>query len=342
MDINKFKEMAPMKYLGASPAKEKVRTYLSSPELYKGWYASLKVDGEYGRVIKDNDGNVLIQGRGKSVKTGEYVDKTEHLPQIVEEMAAFPNGTVFLGEFAFDTIKTSSLEVATIFRCLPPKAIERQEDRKIKFYIFDVLAYNGNEIYQAPFTQRMEVLKRVLFEKGGDLNHIRFIDWTPAEDSLPRLNEILAQGGEGMMIMNGSQPYMPGSRRGTVAIKIKKEMGEMTLKVVDLVAPKKEYEGKNPETWPYRDSEGNPVTEYYFRGWVQGVVVDYKGRHVKITSGISDFDAAWLPGPEGIEALENGTLYAEVTAMEEVQGTNQELPSLRHPVIEYLRTDYSE
>ena len=338
MDINKFKQMEPMKYLGGSTAKSKVEQYLSNPDSYKGWYAAVKVDGEYGRIIKDNEGNVLIQGRGKSRVTGEYVDKTAHLPHIVEEMKNFPNGTVLLGEFAFDIVKTSSQEVATIFRCLAPKAIQRQTKRKIKFYVFDVLAYNGTEVYQLTFAQRRAILKTILLEQKEPLATIMILEWIPAETALSKLDHILRAGGEGMMIMNGSQPYFPGSRRGTVSIKIKKEIGEMTLPVIDIVEPKREYTGKDPENWEYRD-EGEPVTEYYYKGWKQGVVVDYNGRPVKVTSGISDADAKWLATPAAAEAIEAGLLFAEITAMETVQGANQELPSLRHPVVVRLRED---
>lgn len=339
MDINKFKQMEPMKYLGAQPAKAKVNQFLNDPSSFAGWTASIKIDGEYGRVLFDEDKNVLIQGRGKSRKTGEYVDKTAHLPHIVAEVEKlFPRGTVVIGEFAFDEFDTSSLDVATIFRCLPPKAIERQNSgRKIKFYIFDVLAYHGLEVYELSRKERQTYLNE-LDQKVAFSDYIQVIPWIAAENSLPLLEDTLAHGGEGMILMNLSEKYYPGSRRGAVAFKIKKEMGEMTLPVVGFVEPKKDYEGNDPDNWLYKIDD-NPVTTAYYHGWKQGVVVNYKGREVKVTSGISNADAEWLASEDAAKLLEEGQLYAEISAMEEVKGANETSASLRHPVILRLRTD---
>lgn len=338
MDINKFKNMEPMKYLGASPAKKKVAEYLQSPASFSNWIAVEKVDGEYGRVLFSEDKEVLIQGRGISKVTGQYVDKTDHLPHIVEEIAKYtPRGTIILGEFAFDRYDTSSQEVATIFRCLPAKAIARQQDRKIKFYIFDVLAYHGLEVYQMSRLERNTYL-RELSNKFAAASYIEVLPWVSAAEAIPLLDEVMSKGGEGLVISNLSEAYYPGARRGTVSLKIKKEMGELTLPVVGFVEPKKEYEGKYPETWEFKEN-GEPVTAYYFHGWKQGVVVDFEGREVKVTSGISNEDAAWLATDEAKRLLDEGLLKAEITAMERVKSAGEDKYSLRHPVILRLRTD---
>ena len=75
-----------------------------------------------------------------------------------------------------------------------------------------------------------------------------------------------------------------------------------------------------------------PVTKFYFYGWPGAIVVDYKGKEVSISSGLTDEDRNWLAHtPENI-AL--GEVYATISAMEETEDG-----SLRHPVLIRLRTD---
>ena len=156
-------------------------------------------------------------------------------------------------------------------------------------------------------------------------------------NAISYLDSILEDGGEGIMIMHKDGKYLPGSRSVKVSLKIKKELGEMTVNVVNTLEPNKAYEGKEADVWEYKDSEGNLVTKYHALGWKSGVEFEYKGNTVKVTSGISDADAEWLASEDAQELIRNGGLKADVTAMSEsiVDGVY----SLRHPVLVKLRTD---
>ena len=110
--------------------------YWSFPKAYKGdkkketkymitcgdYIGSLKQDGHYARFIKDEDGNMILQGRTKSV-SGEYLNKIDWVPQCHSFFDSLPNGTCLLGELYFPNQK-GSRKVTTILGCLKNKALD--------------------------------------------------------------------------------------------------------------------------------------------------------------------------------------------------------------------------
>lgn len=334
MDFNKFLEMKPMKYTGGASAKSHVERFLSNPNSFAGWYYTTKVDGEWCRIVHDMDGNVTVQGRGISTVTKKHKDNTELVPHIVDEVKAFiPKGTVLIGELSFEQhLNHVQTDVGSILRCKAPKALQRQDGKPLHFFVFDVLAFNGESYLDKPYKERTSI-----YGFSGQ-KYIHIIQRMPVGPSAVEfLDEVLNSGGEGIMIMNGEGKYLPGSRSVNVSLKIKKELGEITAKVVSTIDPKVSYEGKEADTWEYKDENGNLVTKYHALGWKAGVVFDYKGNNVRVTSGISDEDAKWLASDDAQEMIERGELYADIAAMSEFVTDGK--PSLRHPVILKLRTD---
>lgn len=333
MEFDKFKSMKPMKYVGGAAARKRVQGFLEDPMTYDGWVYSLKVDGEWSRIIHDLDGNVLIQGRGISRVTGKHTEQTEKVPHIVEEVKKYvPRGTVLIGEMAFGDIDTNQREVGSVFRSLVPRALKLQEKRKLVFYTFDALAFDGLDLSNEVLGHRYDKVVSNLVETDY-IKRVRYhrVD----ENTLEVLDEILENGGEGIMLMNPAGKYLPGSRSVTVSLKIKKELGEITVPVTGIVDPIREYRGDNPH-WEYEE-DGEKVTKYHALGWKAGVEFDYKGTKVKVVSGISDEDAKWLSTEAAANMIKNGELKAEITAMEEV--VVEGVPNLRHPVLLKLRTD---
>ena len=101
---------------------------------------SLKVDGYYERLIKDEDGNCFMVARSKNVK-GEAVNKIEWVPQLQEFMNELPNGTVLLSE-CYLPGNEGSQKITSLLGCLKEKCIARQEKgQKLHFYIFDVMIW---------------------------------------------------------------------------------------------------------------------------------------------------------------------------------------------------------
>ena len=351
---DKFFNQAPMKYYQPTTYDcEKAKDIISNKG--NNYIATQKSDGEWCRIIKDENGNTFAQSRNISKITGEYGDKTNLIPHIIEEFKIIPNGTVLLGELCFSEINSTSREVGTILRCLPAKAIERQKVHKLIFRVFDCLAYDNEDISNLPYIKRFDAALKLI--KSNHFDYIELCNYT-YENFEDFLQEILIAGGEGIVIHSKDYIYQPGGRPAWKTMKVKKITTEIELPIVSLINPKKLYEGKELENWKYwvgvyrdtkeeirinrpltqDDREFNidwfPVTKPYYYYWINGVTVSNNGTLVKVTSGLTDADREWLATKEAIELLHNNQLYAVVSAME-ITPDN----SLRHPRLIRIRQD---
>lgn len=331
------------------------------------YIATCKYDGEWTMFIKW-DGEILIRSRSISKVTGKYGDKTAHLPHLVEEMQYWPDNTIILGEVCWGDFGSVSTDVGTILRCLPAKAIERQKERKLAVKVFDCLAWDNEILMNQPYEIRIaEAHNKInLFGNYFGMTNICPSDKTPAEFA----DEIISQGGEGVVIQRKDYTYEPGKRAAWKTLKLKQRLPEMEFKVVASIPATKEYNGKYPESWPYWlveveryyptgiDELGNewftpfkewepienpspeermigiPVTKPYFFGWHMGVRFEYNGVLCDASSGLTDADREWLGTKEAQNIIKNGELYVTIRAMQEAS-----LGGLRHPVIVRLRTD---
>lgn len=332
MDKNYFLNMVPAKYYDCADLKHQnaqrmIRNYNS---LY---YATIKKDGEWSRAIIDDDGNVTMQSRTLSKVTGTYGDKTEHVPHIVEQLKEFfPKGTVLIGELCFLENKYTSKDVGSVLRCLPPKAIQRQKDKKLYYYIFDCLCYNGKNLMSTPYSERIKVLEDLISNGVNIGENISIPAIFKNQDFALLIQYVINNGGEGVVICKKTYKYEPGKRKAWETLKVKKKINSLDLKVVDVLPPTKIYEGNN-EDWCFVKN-GERVTKYYYYGWAGSIVVELSGNKVRVSSGLSDDDRQYLTTPEAKELIKNGKLYAEVSAMEVTEDG-----SLRHPTLTRLRTD---
>ena len=225
--------------------KEKETKYMIKSGLYKG---SLKKDGFYERLIKDEDGNIILQGRSKST-TGVYLNKIEWVPQCKEFFESLPNGTCLLGELYFPN-KKGSRNVTTILGCLKNKALERQEKgEKLFYYVFDVWAYNGKSYLETKFNNRIERLNSIA---ENSYNYIQFAEYFEGELLWDKLNEYLANGEEGIVITKADSIPSPGKRTSRKTLKVKQT--ETIDAFIDGTYKKaeKEYKGITPlENYSY-------------------------------------------------------------------------------------------
>lgn len=332
------------------------------------YIATCKYDGEWTMFIKWG-GQYLIRSRSLSKVTGAYGDKTAHLPHLVEEMQKWPDNTVILGEVCWGDFGSVSTDVGTILRCLPAKAVERQKERKLVVKMFDLLAIAGESWLNVPYGSRLMQLRN--YEGWIDSEYFTVTNIcppgkTPAEFA----DEIISQGGEGVVIQREDYTYEPGKRAAWKTLKLKQRLPEMEFKVVASIPATRDYNGKYPESWPYWEVEieryypcntdefgnewvvhckvlkpvenptedekehGIPVTKPYFFGWHMGVRFEYNGVMCDASSGLTDADREWLGTEEAQNMIENGELYVTIRAMQEAS-----LGGLRHPVIVRLRTD---
>jgi len=343
--IEDFAMLPPMKYYNNEAPSVKRDDMINNKD--DEYMATVKKDGDWAMLIHYSKGNNLIRSRSISKVTGVYGDYTAKLPHICDEMDKLPDNTVLLAEICWDEPGTNANTVGTILRCLPAKAVERQKDKKLKAVVFDCLMCDGYDNTHVYYELRFGLASRLMLENifpskymymtqrcKLDEHHDNFLEWA---------DEIIADGGEGLVIQRKDNPYMPGTRTAWKTLKLKQSLPEMELKVIGTLEPSKLYEGDCPETWQYwyqdmpnaNSQAGDfPVTKPYFYGWKNGVTVEYNNTTCDVTSGLTDADREWLATEEAQEMIKNGELYAVVKAMQ----TN-DLGKLRHGYVVRLRND---
>lgn len=329
-----------------TPERKKEETYNA---IFSGDYmGSRKMDGAFYKFIKDEDGNMELIGRSKSV-TGDYLDKIAWVPQLYSFFDELPNGTCLLGEIYFPENEGSN-HVTTIMGCLVDKAIQRQDKTKLHYYVFDVLAFDNCSLYKKNIEQRVEVLSHLAHLYTSQ--YVEYAEYFEGTELWDQLQQILADGGEGIVITKKGTCYQPGKRPARQTFKVKKELQE-TIDVIVTGAnkPTRIYSGKDIENWKLWENirtgekvEGSlymdysngapiePVTRTYWNGWAGSLIIGIKKDDKVVTigslSGLSD------------EVLKNWRDYigkvAEITGMQIMDTDNK---GIRHPKFVRWRDD---
>ena len=348
-----FHALEPMKYYSPpiSEAIEKTKKRVNDRIFSGDWYGALKRDGAFYKTIKYEDGSIELLGRSKSKTTGDYLDKLDHVPHLKEFFENLPNGTCLLGELYVESDEQAKSTTA-IMNSLTKRALKLQEEEPLKYYVFDVLAWNGESFVDVPAKERIEKLASVA--RAWDCPYVNAAKYFSGKELWDKLQSYLSEGREGIVILNGSAPYKPGKRSTFDSLKIKKELKEtIDCVVMGANAPSKFYNGKEIEVWPYWFDERQgkklqgeyymdylhgapiiPLTKAYFMNWAGslklGLFKDGKLIHIGNLSGISD------------EIKMNWRNYihnvVEVGAMEIIHGDGGTL-GLRHPKLLSWRSD---
>ena len=283
-----FGEMEAMKYW-APPSSwydQKKKDHAHNCIFSGDWFGAEKKDGYFAKLIKDEDGNIILYSRSRGVN-GKFADKHEWVPHLNPFFGALPNGTCLLGELYFPN-QPGSRNVTTIMGCLKEKAIDRQnKGEKLHFYGFDCLAVGGQSVLGMPASHRFGLLQSINHSLPDD-EYVSFAVYKTGKELWSMLQEILARDDEGVVITHKDGKYEPGKRPSKTTLKIKKELKQ----TIDCFftgrgsAPTKEYTGKEIETWKFWENsitgvkvEGEcfkeyaagavfvPVTKGYFYGW---------------------------------------------------------------------------
>ena len=215
-----------------------------------GWYGARKVDGVFGMIGRNLDGEIFWRPRAKNTK-GEFVNKIEWLPQIHDFLKQVDPGTVFLCE-TYIPSHESAKETTSVLNCLLPKSLKRQENEeyKLHIYIFDILA-DGGESYL-----NMKAIDRFLrVEDYSTIYSNPYVEWAKyynGKELWNMLQHLLASGYEGMVITREDAPYTPGSRKQTNTLKIKKEIQEtIDCIIIGSNSPTKLSGTSMPEEWEW-------------------------------------------------------------------------------------------
>ena len=334
--------------------KDKLSEICASGE----YFAEEKIDGALYQFCRTDKGNYLF-GRTVSVKNGLLTNKIDNVPHINSALSRLPCGTVIIGEIYVPG--GTSKNVTSIMGCLPAEAIKRQDKQgKIKYYLHDMIFYNGEDMQ----SWGAETRYQKLVEAWNEF-HLEQFDFLRLAESFDtgieeRLSQILAAGGEGIVLKKKDAPYSEGKRPAWATIKCK-QMDTIDLVCTRAIEATKEYTGKELETWPYwqerselnqngeytwLSSEGQyyedylhnphiyrPVTKPYFYGWKTAIGIgayDDEGNLKEIgtvSSGLTDEMRAHLDDYIG-----------KVVALQ-CMSIDRKEKTLRHPIIKAWRDD---
>ena len=358
-----FWELEAQKYYAPpkSWSPEKIKDTTTSRIFSGDWHGAQKRDGAFYKFIKDEDGNMFLIGRSKS-KSGDYLDKFDWVPHLHPFFNELPNGTCLLGELYMprdEQAKTTT----SIMNCLQPKAIKRQEaeENKLHYYVFDILADEGKSIVNTKAKDRFDLLN-TYWRAYGEQYH-EWAEYKSGKELWDMLQNLLADGFEGVVITRNEAPYQPGKRPSKDCLKVKKEVQDtIDCVIMGANAPSVNYTGKEIESWPYWFDESTnkfitaedylkenhiniyaayvdgatvkPVTKNWFYGWAGSLKLGlYDGDnliHVGDLSGVTD------------EVKENWRDYVgtvvEISCME-ISEDKDGNKGFRHPKCISYRTD---
>ncbi len=327
------------------------------------YFSQIKKDGAFYMYNKTSTGESYLFGRTKSRQNGLLTEKSANVPHIIEVLdKIFENQScLVIGEIYYPN-KTSK-DVTTIMGCLPKKAVERQKDNLIHYYIYDIIMYNDNDLTGWGALRRWDMLRGIVSDSkrnGIEIpNYIELAE-TYTKDLEQVTYNALSSGEEGVVLKKIDGKYYPDLRPAWETIKVKQYM---TLDVVctGFCEPTVKYEGKELENWEYwmnpdtkelypvgkyydnyiREEECMfymPVTKPYYYDWKTAIKIGAYNRDKDIidlgtvSSGLTDFLR------EDFSKNPNKYLYEVV----EIGGMNLEDNAIRHGRLIRFRDDKTD
>lgn len=353
--------MNPMRYWAppASWSLEKKKETTQARIFSGDWYAAEKKDGYFAKFVKDEDGNIGLYSRSRNVN-GEYPEKHEWVPHLQPFFDWLPNGTCLLGELYLPS-KPGSSNITSLLGCLKEKCIARQsQGEKLHFYIFDILAFDGNSLLNKTMLQRIAELDKLFNSYADEVNPgdgpslgcIEFATYYNGKELWEQLQKILASGGEGMVIIRGGALYQPDKRPSKDCQKVKKELQE----TVDCfftgrgTPPTRLYTGKEINSWKYWEDmrtgekkEGDFYKEYSMGAAIEPVTKPHflemvGSMEIAVLKDGKVYPIGYLSGlADEVKANPMGYKFKciEVTAMEIMPDTY----ALRHGKLKCFRPD---
>lgn len=191
--------------------------------LTDAYVAEPKLDGVRMRLFLGELGNTMNSGR-RSVKTFGYTARTDNFPHIRDAAVPALNGTILDGELLSPSTRiqtkegdewTDSLLNASVslVNCGPDKSVAAQERfGKAQFWVFDVLAFRGEDVTGKSYDERRGLLENVVTMLRTDHPEceVRLIPQEPA--TVATIEQSLREGFEGVMLKLRSGTYRPGKR----------------------------------------------------------------------------------------------------------------------------------
>ena len=356
-------EMEPMRYWSPSSAMspETKRQHLEQMIHSENYIWSQKYDGNWSRAVI-TPSRVALQTRGISKKTGTYGEIQNKVFFWENVIKGFSDDTVILGEVYLPG--GIDKDVGSILRCLDDKARARQKTTQLEWRIFDVLVLNGVNLMNTPVEERIKFIPQVVKQINSPL--VSGIDYHEMDDNFfDDLNNIFANGGEGVVCYKKDSIYVPGKRgpHSWDTVKVKQEISaDIDCFITGVEPAARDYTGKDIETWNLWEDERTgekfcaqlyseyrlgrtirPISKGYYVGWPGAIytsVYDKKGNIIPLckVAGLTEdciselrnnYDE-WHMCPLTI----GGMMVSTAQAAENGIGI-----SIRHPYIKNIRKD---
>lgn len=339
--MSEYKIWQPMKYATAKKS-EVLQSALNDPN----YCIQLKKDGCSYTWAKDPDGSVHLYGDKISKKTGNVIDKIDNVAHMKEFAETwFPIGTQILIEIRYGS---SSADVNSIMLALPPKANQRQVGNLAKAYIFDILFWENESVFEKDFADRWALCERIynMFSCDELPAWLELAD-TVYENKSEAIAGWLAAGEEGGVLK------MLHSTKKTSAAHHVREIGataarpmNTTFKIkqvdtVDVVImgvemPTSTYTGKDPENHAYKDEDGNAVNRLWALGMANSFTIGVydNGELRKIGTVASGLDDTIR-----LAAAENPDEFIGEVIEVDCMSKDNAAKTLRHPRLMKMRPD---
>lgn len=183
-----------------------------------GWIVQEKKDGVRALLHIDENG-IRITGRTASEVTYRLSEHQDNLPHLMERLDAI-SGSVLDGELVCpvaklntgSTVTTASLQAAVAVLATSSDnatAIQRNDQAKLRFHVFDILKDSGKDVTGLPLSQRLGLLASLM--KGVDNPYIEVVP-SFAVNKRAIHDGVLEQGGEGTVWKKADESYEPGRR----------------------------------------------------------------------------------------------------------------------------------
>lgn len=326
--------LPPMKVWSLPKNKEDSFTEIC---LSNDYFLTEKIDGSWYQLVQTKYHTYLF-GRTTSKETGLLTEKGNRVPHIIQAFDCLPEGTVLIGEIYYPN--KSSKDVTTIMGCLPEKAIARQKDNPIHYYVHDIIFYNGKDLRNKGAEERYDILFDIWFKHNLDkFDFLKLaIKYDHGEMFERLLKDILDKGKEGIVLKKKDFPYICDKRPAWSTIK-KKQTDTIDLVCTRLIDATKEYTGKDLDIWEYW-IDNEPVTKGFYYGWKTSIGIgayNEKGELIElgtVASGFTDVDR------ENMAKNPDEYLYSVVSL--KCMSISKEDKTLRHPVFVQWRPDKNE
>ncbi len=246
----------PYPFFLASPIdEEKFAT-----EDFSRWRAEWKWDGIRAQIIS-RAGEVFIWSRGEDLVTHQF-------PELAEDFAQLPNGTVVDGEIlcwkdggAGDG--SGPMNFNALQKRLGRKRVSKKAmaENPVRFMAYDLLEHEGIDIREQALGDRQRLLSQMLSETPLQRAMVSEVVAFETVAELGQLRQRSHQeGAEGLMIKALDSPYLVGRKRGYWW---KYKVEPMTLDAVLIYA--QAGTGKR----------ANLFTDYTFALWQEGELVTF-------------------------------------------------------------------